>query len=83
MSWTGNFVLDTIVNGSYYEYPVTVTFLLKLTKDKDAVDLNIRSYTSASSCNAKSPTAQISLTCNQPVFNNSVANPIVTADVNR
>lgn len=83
MSWTGNFVLDTIVNGSYYEYPVTVTFLLKLTKDKDAVDPNIRSYTSASSCNAKSPTAQISLTCNQPVFNNSVANPIVTADVNR
>lgn len=81
MSWTGNFVLDTVVNGTYYEYPVSVTFLLKLTKDKDAFDVNIRSYTSASTCNAKSPVVQISLKCDQPVFNNSAANPIVSSAV--
>lgn len=78
MSWTGSYCIETIA-GTCVD--VEVTFQLKFTVDKDAVDPKARNYTNTSTCLIDNRSATTTYKCNTPSFNNSVESPVLTANV--
>ncbi len=77
MSWTGSYCIDApagCIN-------VDVTFRLKFTSDKDALDSTARNYSNVSTCIVENRTAVATYKCNTPTYNNSVESPLLTANI--
>lgn len=78
MSWTGSYCIEQLAGGCVN---VDVTFKLKFTSDKDALNPQARNYSNGSTCIVESRTAATTYKCNTPTYNNSVESPLITANI--
>lgn len=78
MSWTGSYCIEQAAGGCVN---VDVTFKLKFTSDKDALNPQARNYSNVSTCIVESRSAAATYKCNTPTYNNSVESPLITANV--